>query len=94
VQIYHPGFPNQPYNGSHYLIRKVDAAYDWAPICDSAHPVPEGRSLDATRRLCASPFPEDQGRVLYFAGYDGPFADNRSAWIYRATVPLGNREEP
>ena len=94
VQIYHPGFPNQPYNGSHYLIRHIDGTYDWAPIYDSAHPVPEGRSLDATRRICVSPFPEDQGRVLYFAGYDGPFADNRSAWIYRATLPTGNKENP
>ena len=42
---------------------------------------------DATRDIRVSPFPEDQGRVLYFAGYDGPFADNRSAWIYRATLP-------
>jgi Ca2+-binding EF-hand superfamily protein len=86
VQIYHPGFPKQPYNGSHYLIRKPDATYDWAPVYDPAHPVPEGRSLDATRRICVSPFPEDQGRVLYFAGYDGPYADNRSAWIYKGTL--------
>jgi hypothetical protein len=34
-----------------------------------------------------SPFAEDQGRVLYFAGCDGPFGDNLSAWIHRATVP-------
>jgi Ca2+-binding EF-hand superfamily protein len=87
VQIYHPGFPNPPHNGSHYLIRHADASYDWAPIYDPAHPVPVGRSLDATRRICVSPFPEDQGRALYFAGYDGPFADNLSAWIYRATMP-------
>ena len=63
------------------LKRQYDIRYD------PAHPVPEGRSLDATRRICISPFPEDQGRVLYFAGYDGPYADNRSAWIYRATLP-------
>jgi hypothetical protein len=69
VQIYHPGFPNQPHNGSHDLIRKANAAYDWAPIYDSAHPVPEGRSLDATRRICASPFPEGpagRGRRFVF----------------------------
>jgi hypothetical protein len=86
VQIYHPGFPKQPFNGSHYLIRKPDATYDWAPVYDPAHPVPEGRSLDATRRICVSPFTEDQGRALYFAGYDGPYADNRSAWIYKGTL--------
>jgi hypothetical protein len=86
VQIYHPGFPQQPYNGSHYLVRKPDATYDWAPVYDPSHPVPEGRSLDATRRICISPFAEDKGRVLYFAGYDGPYANNRSAWIYTATL--------
>jgi len=86
VQIYHPGFPKQPFNGSHYLIRRSDATYDWAPVYDPAHPVPEGRSLDATRRIIVSPFAEDNRRVLYFAGYDGPFADNRSAWIYRAAM--------
>jgi Ca2+-binding EF-hand superfamily protein len=86
VQIYHPGFPNQPHNGSHYLLRRADATYDWAPIFDPAHPVPVGRSLDATRRILVSPFAEDQGRVVYFAGYDGPFADNRSAWIYKAEM--------
>jgi hypothetical protein len=93
VQIYHPGFPKQPFNGSHYLIRKSDATYDWASVYDPAHPVPEGRSLDATRRICISPFPEDQGRVLYFAGYDGPYADNRSAWIYRATRSKSGEEK-
>lgn len=87
VQVYHPGFPNPPHNGSHYLIRHGDGSYDWAPIYDPGHPVPVGRSLDATRRILVSPFPEDKGRVLYFAGYDGPYAGNRSAWIYKATLP-------
>jgi hypothetical protein len=87
LQVYHPGFPNPPHNGSHYLIRYTDGTYDWGAIFDPAHPVPVGKSLDATRRILVSPFPEDQGRVLYFAGYDGPFIDNRTAWIYRATLP-------
>jgi hypothetical protein len=85
VQIYHPGFPHPPFNGSHYLVRRVDGSYDWGMVFDAAHPVPEGRSLDATRRICVSPFPEDGGRVLYFCGYDGPQVDNRTAWIYRAS---------
>jgi Ca2+-binding EF-hand superfamily protein len=86
VQIYHPGFPKAPFNGSHYLLRHADGTYDWGMVFDQEHPLPEGRSLDATRRICLSPFPEDQGRVLYFAGYDGPYAENRSAWIYKATL--------
>jgi len=86
VQIYHPGFPRPPFNGSHYLVRCPDGSYDWGMVLDPEHPVPEGRSLDATRRILVSPFPEDHGRVLYFAGYDGPYVDNRTAWIYRATL--------
>jgi hypothetical protein len=93
VQVYHPGFPNQPHNGSHYLLRHADATYDWAPIYDPAHPVPVGRSLDATRRILVSPFAEDQGRGLYFAGYDGPYADNRSAWIYKGVLPNVSKEK-
>jgi hypothetical protein len=94
VQIYHPGFPSAPFNGSHYLVRKLDGTYDWGMIYDSAHPVPTGASLDATREISISPFPEDNGRVLYFAGYDGPFADNRSAWIYRGVLPTAGKEQP
>ena len=75
-----------PFNGSHYLVRQLDGTYDWGMIYDSAHAVPTGVSLDATREISVSPFAEDNGRVLYFAGYDGPFADNRSAWIYRAAM--------
>jgi hypothetical protein len=94
LQIYHPGFPNQPHNGSFYLIRRLDGTYDWGEIYDPSHPVPLGKSLDATRRICISPFPEDQGRVLYFGGYDGPFIDNRTAWIYRGTLPTTGKEKP
>ncbi|MEW6359933.1 MAG: EF-hand domain-containing protein [Planctomycetota bacterium] len=88
VQIYHPGFPKAPFNGSHYLVRHTDGTYDWGMVFDQEHPLLEGRSLDATRRICISPFPEDNGRVLYFAGYDGPYAENRSAWIYKATLEV------
>ncbi|MBM3309928.1 MAG: hypothetical protein FJY80_00290 [Candidatus Aminicenantes bacterium] len=80
-----PGSPNPPDNGSHYLFRHADATYDWGMVFDPAHPLPVGRSLDATRRILISPFAEDARRVLYFAGYDGPYVDNRSAWIYKAT---------
>jgi hypothetical protein len=87
VQIYHPGFPKHPFNGSHYLVRREDGTYDWGAVFDEANPLPEGRSLDATRRICISPFPDDRGCVLYFCGYDGPRVDNKTAWIYRASLP-------
>jgi hypothetical protein len=89
VQVYHPGFPKPPHNGSNYLVRRSDGTYDWGRVFDDDHPVPEGRSLDATREIVASPFDADNGRVLYFAGYDGPYVDNRTAWIYRGTIRDG-----
>ena len=90
----HPGFPNQPRNGPHYLIRDFDATGDWAPVYDPAHPVPVSRSLDATRRVLLSPFPEDQRRVLHFCGYDGPYADNLSAWVYKGNFAIAHHEKP
>jgi hypothetical protein len=86
VQVYHPGFPHAPFNGSHYLVRRPDGTYDWGMVFDPSHPVAAGGSLDATREIIVSPFAEDNRRVLYFAGYDGPFAENRSASIYRAAM--------
>jgi hypothetical protein len=47
----------------------------------------QGRETKKGRSPQSAIFPEDQGRVLSFAGYDGFYADNRSAWIYRATLP-------
>jgi hypothetical protein len=88
VQIYHPLFPEQPHNGSFYLVRHPDGTYDHGEIYDPAHPVPTDRALDATRVIAASPFREEQEhRTLYFGGYDGAFVDNRTAWIYRAGTP-------
>jgi uncharacterized delta-60 repeat protein len=89
LQIYHPGFPNSPHNGSHFLLRRPNGTYEWGEINDPAHPVPVGQSLDATRRILVSPFPEHQGQVLYFGGYDGPYMQNASAWIYKATIGAG-----
>jgi hypothetical protein len=94
VQAYHPGFPSPPFNGSHYLVRHLNGTYDWGMVFDPDHPPAPGRSLDTTRRICVSPFPEDRGRVLYFAGYDAPYADNQSAWICRATPPAAEEDRP
>ena len=88
VQIYHPSFPTHPHNGSFYLVRHPDGTYDWGQVYDPHQPVPPDRALDATRTIVPSPFREDRGGVLYFGGYDGAFVDNRTAWIYAATVGL------
>jgi len=85
--VNHPGKPRPPNNCSHYLVRRHDGSYEWGSIYDPAHPVPAGLEMRGARAISVSPFPEDQGRVLYFGGYDawgGPH--HNTAWIYKATV--------
>ena len=51
-----------------YCIRHAkgaDITYEVAEITDPREP-----QLVSTRTIAVSPFPEDQGRVLYFGGYD------------------------
>jgi hypothetical protein len=49
-----------------------------------------GRSdtaLWSVRAIAVSPFPEDNGQVLYLGGYDGHFqADHNTAWLDRVGV--------
>jgi hypothetical protein len=41
-------------------------------------------SVYSVRTIAVSPFPDDQGQVLYMGGYDGHFQpDHNTAWIYR-----------
>ena len=47
-------------------------------------------TLVAVRSVCISPFPQDQGRVLYAGGFDANgIAANETAWIYRGEFPPG-----
>jgi CubicO group peptidase (beta-lactamase class C family) len=86
-----PGSPNPPHNGSCYLIRHRDARYDWGYIYDSAHPVPAGAKLTGCRDIEPSPFPDEQGRVFYFCGYDGGAGpSHNTAWIYRGKLLESN----
>jgi hypothetical protein len=66
-----------------YCIRHTkgaDITYEVAEITDPREP-----QLVATRTIVVSPFPEDHGRVLYFAGYDcNSVPSHNTAWIYRA----------
>jgi hypothetical protein len=40
--------------------------------------------LWSVRSIAVSPFPEDQGQILYLGGYDGHFKpDHNTAWLYR-----------
>ncbi len=48
--------------------------------------------LWAVRTIAVSPFPEDQGKVLYLGGYDGHFKpDHNTAWMYRVGVDVALR---
>jgi hypothetical protein len=69
-----------------YCIRhakRADVTYEVAEITDPREP-----QLVATRTIAVSPFPEDRGRVLYFAGYDcNSVPSHNTAWIYKGTLP-------
>jgi hypothetical protein len=71
-----------------YLVRDGPQAYRVGRVL-----VPEdGRlglafGLRAVRTIAPSPFPEEQGRVWYFGGFDGAQGPHyNTAWIYRGTV--------
>ena len=69
-----------------YCIRHAkgaDITYEVAEITDPRQP-----TLVATRVIAVSPFPEDKGRVLYFAGYDcNGVPSHNTGWIYRGELP-------
>ena len=48
---------------------------------------PRQPQLVSTRIIAVSPFPQDQGRVLYFAGYDcNGVPSHNTGWIYRGEL--------
>jgi len=65
-----------------YYIRHVKAGvvtYELKEITDPALP-----TLLSVRTIAASPFPADQGKVLFFGGYDANYQpSHNTAWIYR-----------
>ena len=75
-----------PSGNGRYCIRHAqgaDLTFEVAEITDPREP-----QLVATRTIVVSPFPEDQGRALYFAGYDcNSVPSHNTAWIYRGELP-------
>ena len=72
-------------NGRHVIrhAKGADLSFEVAEITDPREP-----QLVATRTIVVSPFPEDQGRALYFAGYDcNSTPAHNTAWIYRGELP-------
>jgi hypothetical protein len=68
-----------------YCIRHVkgtEVTFEVAEITDPREP-----KLVATRTIAVSPFPEDQGKALYFGGYDcNILPAHNTAWIYRGRL--------
>jgi hypothetical protein len=87
VWVEHPQQGGPPYNGSYYLVRRRDGAYEWGAVYDFDHPIQAGSGLHGTRAIEVSPFPEDNLRVFYFGGHDCAFRESHNtAWIYRASA--------
>ncbi len=84
VWLQHPDDTVPPFNGSHFLVRHLDATYELADIENFSPGLPAGQSLRATRAIVVSPFAQDNGSVLYFGGYDtADTASQDTAWILR-----------
>lgn len=81
-------------NSGWYLIRHADGTYAHGRVWTPDDPVPNKGTrggLRTVRTICASPFPEDRGRVLYFGGFDSGLATSpeefgNTAWIYKGTL--------
>ena len=84
-----------------YYVRHTSASgeirYEQKEISDPALP-----TLVSVRTIAVSPFPADQGKVLYFGGYDANYQpSHNTAWIYRGSYipaktslgPASNRRD-
>jgi hypothetical protein len=89
--VNHPaGAGNPLYQNSWFLLRHANATYEHGQVIDPAFPLPTYR-LRGCRAIRLSPFPEDQGRVLYLGGFDAASQTgaiyHNTAWLYRAELP-------
>jgi hypothetical protein len=96
VAVEHPlGYGTPEGNSTYYLLRHRDATYEWGKVFDPAEPLPNNdadeHGLRATRAMRVSPFSEDQGRVIYFGGFDAAalvdWTYHNTSWIYRGVRP-------
>jgi len=71
-----------------YLVRHADGSYGHGRVFAPALPLPSPpRGLTGTSTRELSPFPEDEGRVIYAGGFDCAKQDSHNAaWIYRGIV--------
>lgn len=84
--IMHPKDPEAPHNGAWFLVRKLDGTYEHGQIYPEGG-LPSGRSLHGVRSIIESPFPEERGKVWYFAGHGAERKLlHNTAWIYKGTL--------
>ncbi|MCP4632412.1 MAG: hypothetical protein GY855_05760 [candidate division Zixibacteria bacterium] len=70
--------------GAYFFIRREDGEYIFKRIIDKSHVGPQDQPLVAVRDMVVSPFPEDNGLVIYACGFDANHRDcHNTGWIYR-----------
>ncbi|MCX7702674.1 MAG: alkaline phosphatase family protein [Planctomycetota bacterium] len=91
--VKHPDYPEPPHSGAYFLIRRPSGSYEHQLIYDFSNPPEKGKEIEATRTIEISPFPEDEGKVLYFGGYDCAGRESHNtAWIYKGR--MGEIQKP
>jgi hypothetical protein len=94
--IRHPG-SDDLLRSAWVLVRDAAAHYTHFRVWDGAHATAANLTggLRGARTICVSPFPSDEGRVIYLGGFDaaaGPHRD--TAWIYKGTLTASERKKP
>ena len=76
------------YAGALYAVRDAHAGYTIHEV--NGRHAPGKPNLVSVRSYALSPFPSDNGRVVYFGGYDGNWVKSQdTAWIFRTTLSNG-----
>lgn len=78
------------YAGGSYLIRESDRSYRLKEV--NGRWAPGKPKLVAPRTFVISPFPDDAGGQVYFAGFDADFFPALdTTWVFRASIQTGLR---
>ena len=81
------------YAGGSYLIRESDQGYRLKEV--NGRWTPGKPNLVAPRTFVVSPFPDDAGGHVYFAGFDANFFPALdTAWVFRASIETVLRADP
>jgi len=81
------------YAGGSYLIRESDQSYRLKEV--NGRWAPGKPKLVAPRTFVISPFPDDGGGQVYFAGFDANFFPALdTAWVFRASIETVLGDDP